>query len=126
MRSRRNTRLSAVAQLGELRRRQGRQQEADKLLHQAEFVPEARVSRALLVMERGDPGASWRAIEEPLVEMPQSAQLDRAAVLPSAVVVALARVSPMRQRPPRPSCRPSRAGSAPTACSGRRPQRPGA
>ena len=124
--SRRNTRLSAVAQLGELRRRQGRQQEADKLLQQAEFVPEARVSRALLVLERGDPGASWRAIEEVLAEMPQSAQLDRAAVLPSAVVVALAVGDPMRQRPPRPSCRPSRAGSAPTGCSGRRPQRLGA
>jgi len=92
--SRRDTRLSAVVQLGELRRRQGRQQEADKLLQQAEFVPEARVSRALLVLERGDPGASWRAIEEVLVEMPQSAQLDRAAVLPSAVVVALAAGEP--------------------------------
>lgn len=88
--SRRDTRLSAVAQLGELRRRQGRQQEAEKLLRQAEFVPEARVSRALLVLERGDPGASWRAIEEVLAETPQAAQLDRAAVLPSAVVVALA------------------------------------
>ena len=94
MSSRRNTRLSAVAQLGELRRRQGRQQEADKLLQPAEFVPEARVSRALLVLERGDPGASWRAIEEVLAEMPQSAQLDRAAVLPSAVVVALAAGEP--------------------------------
>ena len=92
--SRRDTRLSAVVQLGELRRRQGRQQEADKLLQQAEFVPEARVSRALLVLERGDPGASWRAIEEVLAEMPQSAQLDRAAVLPSAVVVALAAGEP--------------------------------
>jgi len=88
--SRRDTRLSAVAQLGELRRRQGRQQEADKLLHQAEFVPEARVSRALLVLERGNPGASWAAIKEVLAEMPPAAQLDRAAVLPSAVLVALA------------------------------------
>ena len=92
--SRRDTRLSAVAQLGELRRRQGRRQEAEKLLHQAEFVPEARVSRALLVLEGGDPGASWRAIEEVLAEMPPAAQLDRAAVLPSAVVVALAAGDP--------------------------------
>ena len=92
--SRRDTRLSAVAQLGELRRRQGRQQEAEKLLRQAEFVPEARVSRALLLLERGDPGASWRALEEVLAEMPQAAQLDRAAVLPSAVVVALAAGEP--------------------------------
>ena len=92
--SRRDTRLSAVAQLGELRRRQGRQHEAEKLLQQAEFVPEARVSRALLALERGDPDAAWRAIAEVLAEMPPAAQLDRAAVLPSAVVVALAADDP--------------------------------
>ena len=92
--SRRDTRLSAVAQLGELRRRQGRQHEAEKLLQQAEFVPEARVSRALLALGRGDPDAAWRAIAEVLAEMPPAAQLDRAAVLPSAVVVALAADDP--------------------------------
>ena len=92
--SRRDTRLSAAAQLGELRRREGRQQEADELLQQAEFVPEARVSRALLVLDRGDPGASWTAIKEVLAEMPPAAQLDRATVLPSAVLVALAAGEP--------------------------------
>ena len=92
--SRRDTRLSAVAQLGELRRRQGRQQEADELLRQAEFVPEARVSRALLALDRGDPVAAWKAIAEVLAEIPPAAQLDRAAVLPSAVVVALAAGDP--------------------------------
>lgn len=88
--SRRDTRLSAVAQLGELRRRQGRQQEAEELLAQAEFVPEARVSRALLALDRGDAAAAWRAIDDVLAELPTAARLDRATVLPSAVVVALA------------------------------------
>ena len=92
--SRRDTRLSAVAQLGELRRRQGRQEEAEELLLQAEFAPEARVSRGLLALDRGDPAAAWRAVQEVLAEMPSQAQLERAAVLPSAVVVALAAGDP--------------------------------
>lgn len=88
--SRRDTRLDAVAQLGELRRRQGREQEAEELLLHAEFVPEARVSRALLSLDRGDAAAAWRAIDDVLAELPATARLDRAAVLPSTVVVALA------------------------------------
>jgi DNA-binding NarL/FixJ family response regulator len=88
--SRRDTRLSAVVQLGELRRRQGRLDEAEGLLGQAEFLTAAQVGRALITLERGDPLNAWRVIGDVLNDIPEAAQLDRAAVLPSAVVVALA------------------------------------
>ncbi|MBI1378450.1 MAG: helix-turn-helix transcriptional regulator [Frankiales bacterium] len=88
--SQRGSRLDAVAQLGELRRRQGRLDEADALLAQAEFVPEAVVSRALVRLARGDAPAARRMLAEQLAQIPPAHRLARAAVLPAAAAAALA------------------------------------
>lgn len=87
--SRRASRLDAVVILGELRHRQGRYDEAEELLGQAEFVPAAAVSRAMLRFARGEAEPAWQAVRAVLDDLPRTAQLDRAAALPSAVVVAL-------------------------------------
>jgi DNA-binding NarL/FixJ family response regulator len=88
--SRRNSRLDAVAQLGELRRRQGRLAEASELLAQAEFHPYAIVSRALIQLTRGQPDAAWAAIRRLMLTLPPSNRLARARVLLPAVLTAYA------------------------------------
>jgi DNA-binding CsgD family transcriptional regulator len=88
--SRRASRLDAVVQLGELRRRQGRLAEADELLSQAEFEPAAVVGRALIRLAQGDATRAWSSISSLLRSLPQTNQLGRAAVLLPAVLVATA------------------------------------
>ena len=88
--SRRASRLEAVVQLGELRRRQGRFDEAEALFAQAEFHPSAIAGRARIQMSGGDPAAAWAAIRGLLEWLPQDSRLARADVLLPAVLVAQA------------------------------------
>ncbi|MCI0158357.1 helix-turn-helix transcriptional regulator [Leifsonia shinshuensis] len=88
--SRRESRVEAVAQLGELRRRQGRLAEAESLLRQAEFFGPAIVSRARLHLDLGDAATAWTALRAHLADLPTTNLLTRAAVLPAAVEAALA------------------------------------
>ena len=88
--SRRHTRLDAVAQLGELRRRQGRWDEAEKLLAQAEFDPSAIVSLALIRLARDEADAAWASIRELLATTPPANRLLRARFLLPAVMAAAA------------------------------------
>lgn len=88
--SRRATRLEAVVQLGELRRRQGRLDEAEALFAQAEFHPSAIAGRARMQMSSGDPTAAWTTIRGLLERLPTDSRLARADVLLPAVLVAQA------------------------------------
>jgi DNA-binding NarL/FixJ family response regulator len=88
--SRRHSRLDAVVQLGELRRRQGRWAEAAELLAQAEFHPSAIVSRAMLQLAQGEPGAAWADIRQLMATTPASNRLARTRVLLPAVLTAWA------------------------------------
>lgn len=87
--SRRSSRLEAVVQLGELRRRQGRFAEAEGLFKQAEFHPTAVVGRALIRLAQGDAHAAWSAMGALLLTLPRGT-LTRAHALPSAVLIAVA------------------------------------
>ncbi len=89
-RSRRQTRLEAIVQLGELRRRQGRLTEADELLSQAEFHPAAVAGRSLIRLARGDAAAAWTTVRALLPTIPTSNRLARARVLLPAVITAVA------------------------------------
>ncbi|GAA4155447.1 LuxR family transcriptional regulator [Leifsonia shinshuensis] len=88
--SRRESRVEAVAELGELRRRQGRLAEAEALLRQAEFFGPAVVSRARLRIDQGEPAAAWLDLSGLLDAIPSANLLARAAVLPTAVAAAVA------------------------------------
>ena len=88
--SRRHTRVDAVAQLGELRRRQGRFTDAEVLLRQAEFDPSAIVSRALIHLAQGKGDEAWTAMRELLVKTPVSSRLMRGRLLLPAVLAAIA------------------------------------
>ena len=83
--SRRSSRVEAVLQLGELRRRQGRFTEADALLAQAEFNPTAVVGRSLIRLDSGDAAGAWSAIRSALDSIPSVNRLDRAHLLYPAV-----------------------------------------
>jgi ATP/maltotriose-dependent transcriptional regulator MalT len=88
--SRRHTRLDAVVQLGELRRRQGRFAEAEELLAQAEFDPSAIVSLALVRLARGEAAPAWAEVRQVLARTPPANRLQRARLLLPAVRAALA------------------------------------
>ena len=88
--SRREARFEALAELGELRRRQGRTAEAARLLDQAEFQTTAIVGRARLRLSRGEHASAWSLVGGLLDRIPASNRLARADVLPTAVSAALA------------------------------------
>jgi LuxR family transcriptional regulator, maltose regulon positive regulatory protein len=88
--SRRLSRLDAVAQLGELRRRQGRLAEAEELLRQAGYRPAAVTSLAQLRLDDGDPERAWSTIAELLRSLPPAHVLDRVDALAVAVVAGVA------------------------------------
>jgi len=88
--SRRASRLEAVVRLGELRRRQGRLQEADSLFAQAEFVPVAISGRAQIKCAQGDPAGAWNSMQRLLRSLPPDSRLTRAGLLLPAVRIALA------------------------------------
>jgi ATP/maltotriose-dependent transcriptional regulator MalT len=88
--SQRASRLDAVVQLGELRRRQGRLAEAEALFGQAEFEPTAVVGRALIRFARGDAEGAWRSLDALLRSIPAENRVARAAALLPAVLTACA------------------------------------
>jgi DNA-binding NarL/FixJ family response regulator len=86
--SSRASRLEAVVQLGELRRRQGRFEEAEALFRQAEFDPVAVLGRADIAFASGDTATAWAAVQRLLRTVPSADRLGRAAILLSAVRIA--------------------------------------
>ena len=88
--SRRTSRLDAVVQLGELRRRQGRFAEADALLAQAEFLPAAVVGRALIRFAQGDAPGAWSSVTVLLQSLPVADRIERSSALLAAVRIATA------------------------------------
>ncbi len=97
-RSRRSSRRDAVAQLGELRRRQGRLAEAEDLLRQAGFTATAVTSLARLRLDQGDPQRAWSTVSELLRSTPPDQLLDRVDALAVAVPAALASGRPADAR----------------------------
>ena len=63
--------------LAELRRRQGRSDEATQLLDRAGPSPAARLCRARLALDRGDAGRATELAERVLRQMPTDRELDR-------------------------------------------------
>lgn len=88
--SRRLSRLDAVAQLGELRRRQGRLAEAEDLLQQAGYRPAAVTSLAQLRLDDGDTERARSTIAELLRSIPPEQLLDRVDALAVAVAAGVA------------------------------------
>jgi hypothetical protein len=88
--SQRTSRLEAVVQLGELRRRQGRLDEAESLFAQAEFHPVAITGLARIHLASGDSASAWTAIRGLLDRLPQNSRVVRADVLYLAVVASQA------------------------------------
>ncbi|KQU68945.1 LuxR C-terminal-related transcriptional regulator [Phycicoccus sp. Root101] len=86
--TRRTSRLEAVVQLGELRRRQGRLVEAEALFKQAEFDPVAGLGRILIKFAVGDKRSAWTAVQRLLRALPTESRLARADVLLPAVRIA--------------------------------------
>ena len=84
----RASRLAAVVQLGELRRRQGRLEEADALFKQAEFDPVAALGRAQIRLASGDKASAWTAVQRLLRTLPSENRLARADALLPAVRIA--------------------------------------
>ncbi len=88
--SRRSTRLDAVVQLGHLRRRQGRLDEADELYAQAGFDVPAVAGRALVHLARGRTEAAWALAAGLLDDVPARDLMGRAAILLPVVRCAVA------------------------------------
>jgi len=86
--SQRTSRLEAVVQLGELRRRQGRLDEAKTLFAQAEFHPVAIAGLARIQLASGDHESAWTALRGLLDRLPPNNRVVRADILYIAVVVA--------------------------------------
>jgi LuxR family transcriptional regulator, maltose regulon positive regulatory protein len=89
-RSHRMSRLDAVAQLGEVRRRQGRVAEAEDLLGQAGYLPAAVTSLARLRLDQGDAARAWSTIAELLRSMRADDLLERVGALDVAVAAGIA------------------------------------
>ena len=70
-----------VARLGELRRRQGRLDEAEQIFGEVDFLPEAQVGRAALALDRQEPAEAVEWAERFLRGMPPSARTDRVPAL---------------------------------------------
>jgi LuxR family transcriptional regulator, maltose regulon positive regulatory protein len=96
--SRRASRLDAVAQLGELRRRQGRLDEAEDLLRQAGHGLPATTSLARLHLDRGDAVRAWSTIAELLRVVPRQPVLERLDALAVAVAAGVAAGRPDEAR----------------------------
>jgi DNA-binding NarL/FixJ family response regulator len=89
-RSQRTSRLDAVAQLGEVRRRQGRLAEAEDLLSQAGYLPAAVTSLARVRLDQGDAARAWSTIAELLRSMRTDELLERVGALEVAVAAGIA------------------------------------
>jgi LuxR family transcriptional regulator, maltose regulon positive regulatory protein len=74
-------RAEATVRLGDLRRRQGRFAEAEELYAQVEWHEMARMGRAALALERGDPAGAHDILDRMLEPLPVEARLKRAGAL---------------------------------------------
>jgi LuxR family maltose regulon positive regulatory protein len=81
------------ARLGELRRRQGRLSDADRLFEQAGPHPIAQIGRAALALDRGDAAGAEEVLARHLRRTPASNHSDRAAALELLVRARVERVS---------------------------------
>ncbi len=84
-RSARAFRTDATVQLGELRRRQGRFDDALALFDQAEFDPRSVVGRALIQLELGQAQRAWNTVRSVLDSAHPEDRMRRASILLSAV-----------------------------------------
>ena len=75
----------ALARLGELRLRQGRLDEAERLFAQGGTYPSASLGRATLMLERGDPRATAVEVERLLRQLQPEDRTGRAALVELAV-----------------------------------------
>ena len=75
---RRGQAADAVARLGELRRRQGRFDEAASLLDRVEFHPKAQIGQAALALDLGDPQGARGWSERFLRQVSESDRMQRA------------------------------------------------
>jgi DNA-binding NarL/FixJ family response regulator len=89
-RSQRTSRLDAVAQLGEVRRRQGRLAEAEDLLSRAGYLPAAVTSLARVRLDQGNAARAWSTIAELLRSMRTDELLERVGALEVAVAAGIA------------------------------------
>ncbi|PRZ02920.1 regulatory LuxR family protein [Isoptericola sp. CG 20/1183] len=87
--SRRGSRLEAVVQLGELRRRQGRLADAGALLRQGHLHPGALTGLAQVRLAEGDASGAWSIVSELLDWLPEH-QLEQVDALAVAVSAGLA------------------------------------
>ncbi len=71
--------------LADLRRRQGRIEEAERIFMEAESHPMAAVGMAELSLDRGDPGGAVPVAERVLRQLPLANRTERAAALELAV-----------------------------------------
>jgi LuxR family transcriptional regulator, maltose regulon positive regulatory protein len=74
-------RPAALVRLGELRRRQGRWEEAAALLEEARSHRLAALRRAALALDRGDAVAAEELVDQALARAPDSADAERAGAL---------------------------------------------
>jgi LuxR family transcriptional regulator, maltose regulon positive regulatory protein len=75
----------ALARLGELRRRQGRLEEAEELFARCEAYPRALLGRAALALDRGQPEDAAELADRYLRRFPDRTRLERCAGLEVAV-----------------------------------------
>jgi LuxR family maltose regulon positive regulatory protein len=75
----------AVARLGDLRLRQGRFDEAERLFEHSSAQPIARLGRAVLALERADPDDAAKLLEQFLSDLGVGEATTRAAALELAV-----------------------------------------
>jgi ATP/maltotriose-dependent transcriptional regulator MalT len=68
----------AVVRLAELRRRQGRFDDAEALLEKIQWHPHARLVRAAIALDRGDPASAADLVHHFLEQAPPSNRTDRA------------------------------------------------
>ncbi|PZG37394.1 hypothetical protein C1I98_25525, partial [Spongiactinospora gelatinilytica] len=80
----------AVAQLGELRRRQGRREEAAELFGRADATPDGRLGLAELRLDEGDPAGALDLAGPLLGALPPGASLERCRALELLVRAATA------------------------------------
>jgi LuxR family maltose regulon positive regulatory protein len=74
-------RSEAVVRLGDLRRRQGRHDEAQALFDEVESHPLAQLGLAELALDRGEPDAARDRLERTLRRLPPDVPLNRTATL---------------------------------------------
>lgn len=91
--------VEAVARLAELRRRQGRFEEATQLFAKVEFHPLVQIGRAQLALDQAEPASAFSLVERFLRGIPQEDRTERAAGL-EVLVRALVNLGRVEQAGP--------------------------